>query len=188
MKSMIDLKKISEVTLVQMLVEAGKRDAFLGTTLQSSTLPFAFAYGKRRIMKHNCSNCGLEVEVEFAYGKQILAGGELSRQGFHEKREVLDAVGKLFDQYLHHKVNSNGFESYMYLSSPQHEKGALLEVAYYRCAHCQAQYLVLHQLQLKDERPPFEPDEILISKIYQVALDHEKFMQTFQSLAPEVVR
>ena len=188
MNAMTRIEKINSVLTVQMLVEAGKHDVFLGQAVQTGTLPFIFSYGKRRTLKHRCLNCKLEVAVDFGYGGQVLAGSDLSRQGFHENRILLDAVGNLFEQYLFHEIDVNGFESYLYQTDPDNNKGALLDVAYYRCAHCQAQYLALYQLQLKDERPPFEPDEILISKVYQVALDHEKFMQTFQSLAPEVVR
>lgn len=181
------IKKISSVLTVQMLVEAGKHDAFQGQTVQTGMLPFIFSYGIRRTLKHLCPHCEMEVAVGFGYGGQILAGSDLSRQGFHENRNLLDAVGNLFGQYLFHEIDINGFESYLYQTDPDNNKGALLSVAYYRCAHCQAQYLALYQLQLKDERPPFEPDEILISKIYQVVLDHDEFMQTFQSLASAVV-
>ncbi|UYZ64408.1 hypothetical protein [Hymenobacter weizhouensis] len=89
-------------------------------------------------------------------------------------------MGRLFNQYLHHKVDGSGFESYLYLSNDNPEKGALLNVFYYRCAHCQAQYLVLYQTQLKDDRPLFEPNEILIKSIYQVAFDHDKLTEILE--------
>lgn len=180
------IKKISEITEVQMVVEASTRDAFSGTVLQSGTLPHVFSYGERRTMKHPCARCQQEVTVEFAFGRQILAGGTLSRQGFHENRGLLDAVGNLFGQYLHHEIDLNGFESYLYLNAPGNN-GALLDVAYYRCSHCQAQYLVLHREWLKDERPPFEPDELSIKQIYQVVFDHEAFLRSFHRLEHSAV-
>ena len=175
------IKKIAEVTAVEMLIEASERDSFEGTAQQFGTLPHVFSYGARRIMKHQCAHCALEVTVDFDYGKQILAGGDLSRQGFNENRNLLDAVGNLFDQYLHHDVDVNKFESYLYLNSSG-ANGALLDVAYYRCAHCQAQYLILHSVWIKEDRPPFEPDEINIKKIYQIVLDHDDFLQAFRQV------
>lgn len=135
-------------------------------------------------MNYQCSHCGGEVELKFAFNKQILAGGDLSRQGFHENRELLDSVGTLFNQYLHHEIDVNGFEIY-YLSAPQ-GAGALLDVAYYRCPHCEAQYLVLNKERFKEERPPFEPDEISIKRIVQVELDHGNFIQSFRAESMDV--
>ena len=183
---MLTIQKIGEVTAVQMIVEASSRDAFVGTVVQSGDLPHIFSYGTSHVLKHHCVRCAQEVTVEFAYGKQILAGGPLSRQGFHENRELLDAVGQLFGQYLYQHVDGNGFESYLYLSAPQNN-GALRNVAYYRCPHCQAQYLLLYNDWLKDNRPPFEPDEVYLVKLYQVELEHNVFMQAFNLMSTELV-
>lgn len=180
------IEKVSEVKQVQLLVTAGKRDAFQGTMTQQGTLPNVFSYGKSRVMRHQCANCGQEVIVDFAFGGQILAGGDLSRQGFHEDRRLLDAVGTLFGQYLHHNIDENGFETYLYLNAPPPE-GALLDIAYYRCGFCQAQYLMLHKEWLKEDRPPFEPDELSIKQIFQVQLDHDAFMQVFRPPSPVAV-
>jgi hypothetical protein len=178
MSGVVNIDKIAEITAVQMRVEASKKDSFRGTLVQAGVLPFIFFYGESRTLKHTCAKCGLEVQADFGYGsKQLIGLGRLSRQGFNENRAQLDVIGKLFNQFLYHKVDSNGFESYLYQSDPDNNKGALLSVAYYRCAHCQAQYLVLYQNQLKEERPPFEPDEILIKSIYQVVFDHEELLR-----------
>lgn len=163
---------------MQMLVEASSRDAFVGTVVQTGVLPHTFSYGTSHVLKHQCVRCAQEVTVEFTYGKQILAGGSLSRQGFQENRELLDAVGQLFSQYLYQHLDSNGFESYLYLSAP-HNTGALHNVAYYRCPQCQAQYLLLYNDWLKDNRPPFEPDETHLVQLYQVELEHDAFLRAF---------
>ena len=113
---MTAIRKTGEVTAVQMLVEASSRDAFVGTVAQSGILPHTFPYGISHVLK-------------FAYGKQILAGGPLSRQGFYANQELLDAVGQLFGQHLHHRTDGNGFESYLYLSAPNNA-GALRNMAY----------------------------------------------------------
>lgn len=168
---------------MQMQVEASLRDAFTGTVIQTGTLPAVFAYGRRRTLLHVCGQCAHEVAVEFASGKQILASGRLSRQGFQEHRGWLDAVGTLFGQYLRREVDQNGFESYVYLTCADADKGVLLNAAYYRCGHCQAQYLVAYQLQLQDNRPPFEPDKILLVKLLQVALNHTEFMAALRPVA-----
>lgn len=181
------IEKINEVKVVQLLVTASKRDTFQGTVLEQGTLPHVFSYGKSRVMSHQCAHCGQEVVVSFAFGGQILAGGDLSRQGFHEDRHLLDAVGSLFGQHLHHTIDENGFEIYLYLNAPA-PAGALLDVAYYRCESCQAQYLMLHKEWLKEDRPPFEPDELSIKQIFQVKLDHDAFMHSFRPLTPEMVR
>ena len=181
---MVTILKTEEVTTAQMVVEASSRDAFMGTVVQSGVLPHTFSYGTSHILKHRCGHCTQEVTVEFVYGKQILAGGALSRQGFHESRNLLDAVGQLFGQHLHHRTDNNGFESYLYLSAPDNT-GALRNVAYYRCPHCQAQYLLLYNDWLKDNRPPFEPDETHLVQIYQVELDHDAFLRTFHSVPAE---
>ena len=177
MKSIVDIQKVAEVTQIQMRVEAGKRDPFFGTLVQSATPPSKFYYGERRTLQHSCSTCGLSVEAEFAFGKQLIGLGSLSRQDFNENRAQLDIVGKLFHQHLDNELDSNGFESYLYLTHPDPDRGALLNVSYYRCPHCQAQYLVSYQRQIKDERPPFEPDEILIDKVFGVAFDHEELLR-----------
>ena len=168
---------------MQMVVEASSRDAFVGTMIQSGVLPHTFSYGTSHTLKHRCGRCAQEVTVEFAYGKRILAGGSLSRQGFHENRELLDVVGQLFGQHLHHRTDGNGFESYLYLSAPDNA-GALRNVAYYRCPHCQAQYLLLYNDWLKDNRPPFEPDETHLVQLYQVDLNHRAFLQAFHRADP----
>lgn len=178
---MVSIRKIEEVTAVQMVVEASRRDAFVGTVVQAGVLPHTFSYGTRHTLKHPCAQCAREVTVEFAYGKQILAGGPLSQQGFHENRELLDAVGRLFGQHLYHHTDGNGFESYVYLSAPDNA-GALRNVAYYRCPHCQAQYLLLYNDWLKDDRPPFDPDETHLVQLCQVELDHEAFLRAFHRL------
>jgi hypothetical protein len=181
---MVTILKTGEVTTVQMVVEASSRDAFVGTVVQSGGLPHTFSYGTSHTLRHQCVRCAQEVTVEFAYGKQILAGGPLSRQGFHENRELLDAVGQLFDQYLYQHIDGNGFESYLYLSAP-HNAGALRNVAYYRCPKCQAQYLLLYNDWLKDNRPPFEPDDTHLVKLYQVEFEHDAFLQAFNRLLVE---
>ena len=161
-----------------MLVEASRKDSFGGSLLQTGVLPAAFYYGARHAIKHVCISCGQEVEALFGYGsKQMVELGDMSRQGFNENRAQLDVVGKLFGQYLYHEVDMNGFESYLYQSDPDEQKGAMLNVAYYRCPHCQAQYLVSYQDQLKEDRPPFEPDEILIDKVFRVEFDHNGLLQ-----------
>ena len=170
-----------------MLVEASKKDSFSGTLVQSGTLPFTFYYGERHTLVHTCAKCGTSVEAGFWYGsKQLIALGSLSRQDFFENKTQLDVVGKLFEQHLFHEIDVNGFESYLYLTDPENGKGALLNAAYYRCSHCQAQYLVLYQNQLKEERPPFEPDEILIDKVFQVEFDHEGFLLALNRLKMDV--
>lgn len=103
------IEKVSEVKQVQLLVRAGKRDAFQGTVTQQGTLPHVFSYGKNRVMRPQCAHCGREVVIDFAFGGQILAGGDLSRQDFHEDRRLLDAVAALFGQYLHVKKAENGW-------------------------------------------------------------------------------
>ena len=179
MNTAIEIETNASIKAVEMVVEADKKDPFNGLLVQSAELPFTFYYGKRRILQHQCSRCGQQVEAEFAFGK-IVGLGPLSRQGFKENRKQLDIVGRLFDQHLHHTIEGNGFESYLYLSDPNQEKGALLNVSYYQCSHCQAQYLVLYQRQLKDERPPFEPDELRIESIYAVAFDHERLLEVMK--------
>lgn len=188
MQPVVNIEKLAEVREVQMLVEASKKDRFIGTLVQTGTLPFIFNYGDRRTLQHACTNCGLEVTAEFAYGKQMIGFGALARQDFNENRAQLDIVGKLFKQYLYHTIDDNGFESYLYQSDPDHEKGALLNVSYYRCPHCQAQYLVLYQPQLKEERPPFEPDEILIEQILQVEFDHAELLRVLNRSQTVVAR
>jgi hypothetical protein len=113
---MTAIRKTGEVTAVQMLVEDSSRDAFVGTVAQSGILPHTFPYGISHVLK-------------FAYSKQILAGRPLSRQGFYENQELLDAVGQLFGQHLHHRTDGNGFESYLYLGAPDNA-GALRNMAY----------------------------------------------------------
>lgn len=176
MNAVVNIEKIAEVREAQMRVEPSKKDKFVGTLVQTGTLPFIFYYGDRRTLQHTCTNCGLEVAAEFAYGK-IIGLGALAKEDFNENRAQLDVVGRLFNQYLYHTVDANGLESYLYQSDPDENEGALLNVAYYRCPHCQAQYLVLYQNQLKEERPPFEPDEILIEQIFQVAFDHDELLK-----------
>lgn len=178
MNSVANIEKIAEVKEIQLLVEASERDNFRGTLAQAGVLPFIFYYGNRRTITHTCLNCGLVVEAEFGYGsKQLIGLGSLSRQDFNENRAQLDVVGKLFDQYLYHNTDENGFESYLYKSGSKSSGEALLSAAYYCCSHCQAQYLMLYQMQPKEHIPPFEPDEILIEKIYQVAFDHDGLMR-----------
>lgn len=188
MQAVVNIEKLAEVQEVRMLVEAGKKDKFVGTLVQPGVLPFVFYYGERRTIQHACTNCGLEVAAEFAYGKQMIGVGALARQDFNENRAQLDVVGKLFNQYLYHTIDVNGYESYLYQSDPDNSKGALFNVSYYRCAHCQAQYLVLYQPQLKEERPPFEPDEILIKQIFQVEFDHTELLSALNRLPVAVAR
>ena len=188
MKSVVDIKRIVEVKELQLIIEPNEKDSFIGTLAQSGKLPSVFLYGSRRIIKHVCAHCALEVEAQLSYGSKNLIGlGMLSRQDFSENRGQLDIVGQLFDQYLFHEVDENGFESYLYQSAPGASKGALLRVAYYWCAHCQAQYLMLYQNQPKEHIPPFEPDEILIVKIYQVAFDHDELLRVLNKIAKPLV-
>ena len=178
MNNAVTIERIAQVLQIQMVVEASDRDSFAGTFIQDGVLPFVFYYGDSRVIRHQCLKCALIVEAEAGYGsKEFVSLGRLSRQGFHENRAQLDVVGRLFDQYLHHEIDSNGFETYLYQISPDDDKGAVLSVAYYRCNHCQTQYLVLYQNQFKEHIPPFEPDEILIEKIYQVAFDHDELLR-----------
>jgi hypothetical protein len=92
-------------------------------------------------------------------------------------------VGQLFGQHLHHRTDGNGFESSFYLSATDNA-GALRNVAYYHCPHCQAQYLLLYNDWLKDNRPPFEPDETHLVELYQVDLNHRAFLRAFHRVAP----
>lgn len=177
MSSVVDIEKIAEVREAQMRVQASKKDRFIGTLIQAGPLPFIFYYGDQRTLQHTCTSCRLEVAAEFAYGKQIIGLGALAEQDFNHNRPQLDIFGKIFNQYLYHTIDVNGSESYLYQSDPDNTKGALLNVAYYRCPHCQTQYLVLYQNQLKEERPPFEPDEILIERIIQVKFDHAELLR-----------
>ncbi len=119
-----------------MLMEASKRDAFVDLVTQSGTLPHMFSHGVYRTVQHRCTYCGKEVRAECAYGKQILVSGSLTRQNFHENQVLLDSVGNVFSQHLHHTIDVNGFKAYIYLTS-EREDSALLKVACYRCAHCQ---------------------------------------------------
>ncbi|HEX8327877.1 MAG TPA: hypothetical protein VF629_10075 [Hymenobacter sp.] len=176
MNAVANIEKISEVTVAQMEVEPSKKDTFLAGLVQTGALPFIFYYGKRRVLQHTCNSCGIEVSAEFAFGKQLIGLGTLSKEDFNNNTAQLDIMGRLFEQHLRHYTDENGMESYLYLSAPDPNKGALLSVSYYRCAHCHAQYLVLYQKQLKDERPPFEPDEIRIEKIFQVSFDEDKLL------------
>jgi len=177
MQPVIAIEKISQIQQAQMLVEPSKKDTFSSELLQAGTLPHIFCYGDRRTLQHTCAHCGLKVATEFTYGKQMIGFGALARQDFNDNKAQLDIIGKLFGQYLYQEIDNNGLESYLYQSDPDSNKGALLNVAYYRCLHCQSQYLVLYQNQLKEERPPFEPDEILIEQILQVRFDEPALLK-----------
>ena len=176
-QSMVNIEKLAEVQEAGMLVAASKKDRFVGTLIQTEGLPAIFYYGERRTLQHTCTNCGLGVVTEFTSGQQMVGFGALAEQNFNRNGAQLDVVGKLFRQYLYHAIDVNGFESYLYQSDPDESKGALLSVAYYRCLHCQAQYLVLYQNQLKEERPPFDPDKILIERILQVEFNHTELLR-----------
>lgn len=187
MNSTVNIEKVARVPKIHMVIEANDRDSFTGQLVQEGMLPFVFFYGDKRTITHACSGCALQVEADFGEGsKQVVGLGRLSRQGFHENRALLDTIGGLFDQFLHHEVDSNGFEIYLYQISPDNNRGAVLSVAYYRCSHCQAQYLVLYQNQFKEHIPPFEPDEILIEAIYQVAFDHDKLLRVLNKTAKPI--
>ena len=187
MKNIIDIEKIGEVTEVNMVVQASEKDKFTDTLVESGILPAVFYYGNQRVIKHKCINCELYVEASLEDNqKNIVALGRLSRQGFHENKYLLDIIGKLFDQYLYNKVDDNGFESYLYQSLPENEDGAVLSVSYYYCMHCQAQYLVSYQIQLKEYIPPFEPDEVLLDKILYVTFNHEELLRILGRPNPQL--
>lgn len=183
MTHFVTIEKIAEITAVEMLVKASEKDIFSGILTQSGVLPFTFYYGEYPTLTHQCADCGEVVKTEFRYGSSLITLGSLSRQDFNENRPQLDIFGTLFHQFLYNSVDINGFESYLYLTNPERNRGALLDVSYYRCTHCQVQYLVLYQVQLKEERPPFAPDEILIEKIYQVAFDHDELLRVLNKTA-----
>jgi hypothetical protein len=54
----------------------------------------------------------------------------------------------------------------------------------HRCPHYQAQYLLLYNDWLKDNRPPFESDETHLVPLYQIDLNHNAFVQAFHRAAP----
>lgn len=99
-----------------------------------------------------------------------------------ERQKATQYRWPAFGQHLHHIIDENGFGPYLYLSEPNNEKGTLLDVSYYRCSHCQAQYLVLYQRQVTDERPPFEPSELRVESIHEVAFDHERLLEPLTPL------
>jgi hypothetical protein len=182
MQAVIPIEKIAAIQQVQMLVEYNSRDTFSGELRQVGTLPHIFYYGDKRTMLHSCANCAQQVGVEFAYGKQMIGFGALAKQDFNDNKVQLDIFGRLFGQYLFQEIDYNGFETYLYQSDPDNIKGALLNTSYYRCSHCQTQYLVLYQNQLKEDRPPFEPDEILIDQVLQVRFDEPALLKSLNRL------
>lgn len=183
MNQPITIEKIGEIKQVQLVVEASKRDSFSGTNVLAATLPFNFPYGVQRTLQHSCGQCSREIDVKFTYKGNLLTSNALSRKSFHNDRALLDTVGALFEQYLYNVVDINGFEIYTYLTKPDNATGALLNVGYYRCSHCQAQYLIAYQIQLQEDRPPFEPDTITIKKIIQVRFDHTAFLSVLNPQA-----
>ena len=187
MSEIVNIEKLGEVKEASMLTEAAAKDQFTGILLQTNELPADFYYGNRRTLIHTCVNCGKEVTVKWEYGSENLVGlSYLSRQDFNENRGQLDVVGLLFDQYLTHEIDINGFESYMYTTSPIYNRGALLKVSYYYCMHCQAQYLAAYRIHVEDDRPPFNPDEMLFNKILHVRFDAQELLKILKQPDPRL--
>ena len=187
MSEVVNIKKLGVVGLVSIAAEPSAKDKFTGVLEQTSELPATFNYGARRTLTHTCSNCEEEVAVKWEYGAKNLVGlGSLSSQDFNENRAQLDIIALLFNQYLVNYTNKSGSEVYIYINDADYNGGALLDVSYYYCTHCRAQYLAAYRIHTEEYRPPFDPDLILFDEILHVRFDEQGLLRVVGRSHPQL--
>ncbi|NJN28756.1 MAG: hypothetical protein HC819_23630 [Cyclobacteriaceae bacterium] len=137
-------------------------------------IPGTFFHGSKWTLYFNCISCGKETKFGVYYkSPEYIAGGELHYDTFNNK-EFLNVFGKLFELDLIDKgVDVNNFTIFYYQI-----KNNVVWLDYFKCNHCNVQYLMTYSTQSGEERPP-KPDLVHIKGIYQVEFDEEEFFKLY---------
>lgn len=173
---MLSLNKIAEVDQLTVTALPAAKDSFTTPLEQPANLPHTYLAGASCQLTHACSQCSKHVSYTVQYGAFRIAK-TWSLKRINNQKELLDEVGRLLDLKLKSHVENN-IETARYYT-------AVLDIAmvgYYRCPHCEAQYLIGYAQRITDNegRGVPEPDTIHVQKIVQVMFEEAELIRLLE--------
>ena len=169
---MLQINKLGEVGELEAKVVPSKKDHFANPLVQQVQVPGVFFLGDSCQIAHACHQCNQEVKFTVGYGAFVVAKTwSLKRLG--GQHELLDQIGNLLN--LKQQVPlENGIKIAHYYT-------AVLDIAtvgYYRCPHCEAQYLIGYAQRITDGegRGLPESNTMHVQCIAQIATDEKALL------------
>jgi hypothetical protein len=176
------IREIGKVSQLLATAHPSPKDNFADPLVQELVLPATFLAGESCQLAHSCLNCRQGINFTMGYGA-FIAAKTWSLKKLANQRELLDQIGQL----LHLKLEApteQGIEIARYYT-------AVLDIAmvgYYRCPHCEAQYLIGYARHGTDNegRGLPEPDTMHVQCIAQVVVEEQALVSAFRK--PAVIR
>jgi hypothetical protein len=167
---------INMVSDAHLIVTPNENTSFKNVFQSNIKIPATFENGKQWEIKHLCKACKNQVEFQNHYNSQTyIAGTELWIKRLNS-REFIDSLGKLFGLTLYDETDVNNTFIYYYYDQGKSRLPAWF--MYYRCKHCQAQYLLCYSISYGAERREV-PDMAYLKAIYYVNFDEAFFLDSY---------
>lgn len=180
---MLSIKKVAEVAQLVVTAHPSRKDHFADPLIQCVELPATFLPGDNCQLAYDCNHCRQTISFD-PNNKAFIAAKTWSLKRLGGQLDLLDQLGALLNLKLHAPIE-NGVEIARYYT-------AVLDIAsvgYYRCAHCEAQYLIAYATHGTDNegRGMPESDTMHVQCIAQVKLDEQELLAAFRKTVPITV-